>query len=256
MFLTKFIFNKIGYLTNLLIISSFILGSFSSSVLAESKKKEGQNSVSYANIGMPTHRRDGGSRTGNDNCLASESNLVALIPEKTVALTASASPELFFYVPKTTQPKTLEFVLRSEEDELVYESFLQTDGEGIMSVEIPAEVKTNLLKTEANYHWYLSMICNPHQRSRDLVVQGWMGQSEIGSTLKQHLNTADVVAQADLYHKQGLWYDALSTLAEGKKAGDQESLVEAKWQEILGSVGLSELANESFIQSKAIDNYR
>lgn len=256
MLLTKFIFSKIGRLTSLLIISSFILGSFSSSVFAKSQKTEGQNSVSHSNIGMPTHRRDGGSRSGNNSCLASRRNLVALIPDQTVALTASASPELFFYVPKTTQPKTLEFVLRSEEDELIYESFLQTNGEGIISVKIPPEVRANLLQTEANYHWYLSMICNPQQRSRDLVVEGWMRQSEIGSILEKQINRADVTAQADLYQEEGLWYDALSTLAEQKKEIAEEPLIQAKWTELLSSVGLKELANESFIHTKVVDNYK
>ena len=179
-----------------------------------------------------------------------------MIPDQTVALTASASPELFFYVPKTTQAKTLEFVLRSEEDELIYESFLQTNGEGIISVKIPPEVRANLLQTEANYHWYLSMICNPQQRSRDLVVEGWMRQSEIGSILEKQINRADVTAQADLYQEEGLWYDALSTLAEQKKEIAEEPLIQAKWTELLSSVGLKELANESFIHTKVVDNYK
>lgn len=252
MLITKFIISKVSFFTSLMIVLNLIIGSFSSSVLAETNQTDSQNATSDSNIGMPTHRRDGGSRSGNDNCVASDRNLVALIPENTVALTASASPELFFYVPKTSQEKTIEFVLRNEADEFMYEAFLKTNGQGIMSVEIPSEVESKLLKEEGNYHWYLSIICNSQQRSRDIVVEGWIRQSEIGLTLKQKLNTSDAIAQANLYHDRGLWYDALSVLAEQKKAQTNEPSIQAKWTEILESEGLGDLASESFVDSKVI----
>ena len=252
MLITKIILSKVSYFASLLIVLNLIIGSFSSSVLAEANRTDSQNTANDSNIGMPNHRRDGGSRSGNDNCVASDRNLVALIPENTVALTASASPELFFYVPKTSPEKTIEFVLRSEADEFMYEAFLKTNGQGIISVKIPPEVQSKLVTKGANYRWYLSMICNSRQRSRDIVVEGWMRQSKIGTTLKQKLEASDVVAQADLYQDRGLWYDALSVLAEQKKAQAEEPSIQAKWTEMLESVDLGELASESFVNAKVV----
>ncbi|MGD1921080.1 MAG: DUF928 domain-containing protein [Pleurocapsa sp.] len=225
--------------------------SFAAPISAAETTKQNSNS----DYGLPTHRRDGGSRGINHSCVSnSNSNLVALIPEETVGINASTSPKLFFYVPKLKQQKTLEFVLRNEQDELMYEAFLTTQGEGIMSVDIPSDVQTNLIEKDTNYHWYLSMICNSQQRSRDIVVEGWMRQSAIDVATKQELDTVDSVAQAELYYEEGFWYDALSVLARDIPSEKEETIVKAKWSELLESVGLKELASAPFIESELIES--
>jgi hypothetical protein len=241
----KIILNQTSLLIKIFVICSLGLG-LATSALAENTKN------TDSNYGMPTHRRDGGSRGLNDNCIAQKRNLVALIPENTVALNASASPKLFFYVPQAKQQKVLEFVLRNEQDELVYEAFLTTEGNGIISVEIPEKIQTNLLEKEQNYRWYLSMICNAQERSRDVVVQGWLGQREIDTKLQQKLDSSTAVEQASLYQKQGFWHDALSVLVETQKIGSDNSLVTAKWSELLESVDLGELASEPFVDAQLI----
>ena len=207
-----------------------------------------------SDYGLPTHRRDGGSRGGNDTCVRdSSSSLVALIPEETVGINASASPKLFFYVPKVKEQKTLEFVLRNEQDELIYEAFLTTEGEGIISIDVPADVQASLDKKEQNYHWYLSMICNSKQRSRDIVVEGWMRQSAVDVAIKKELDNIDSVAQAELYHEQGFWFDALSVLADNHQSEAEQPVIRAKWSELLESVGLEDVAAAPFIQSELLE---
>ena len=216
-------------------------------------KAEIHTSDKNSDYGLPTHRRDGGSRGVTDNCMTNAENLslVALIPEKVVGINASASPKLFFYVPKINSQKTLEFVLRNEQDELMYEAFLTTEGEGIISVEVPTDVKSDLLKKDQNYHWYLSMICNSQQRSKDIVVEGWIRQEAIDVAIAKELNGADAIEQAELYHERGFWYDALSTLASQSLA--DRPTVRAKWSELLESVGLKELAAKPFVESQLIE---
>lgn len=235
----------------LLIISNLIVFNCANSALAKPKT---DNKKANTNYGLPTHRRDGGSRSDGGNCVAStqNQNLVALIPNHSIGINASASPKLFFYVPETNKPKTLEFVLRNERDELMYEAFLTTGGKGIMSVEIPADLQSDQLETEQNYHWYLSIICNPQQRSRDIVVEGWLRQEEVDLATKQELNTANSIAQAQIYHESGFWYDALTTLAT-EHSDTQEPVVEAKWTELLYSVGLEELASAPFIEAEIME---
>ncbi|GAB4528945.1 MAG: hypothetical protein Tsb0014_10540 [Pleurocapsa sp.] len=241
----KILLKPTSLLIKMLVIYSLGLA-FTTSAIAETTKN------TDASYGMPTHRRDGGSRGLKDSCIAQKRNLVALIPENTVTLNASASPKLFFYVPQTKQQKVIEFVLRNEQDELVYEAFLTTEGNGIISVEIPGDIQSNLLAKEQNYRWYLSMICNAQQRSRDVVVQGWLRQSKIDAQLQQQLNSSTAVEQASLYQKQGFWHDALSVLVETQKIGSDNGLVTAKWLELLASVNLSELASEPFVDAQLI----
>ena len=240
MFLPKLIINKNKCFFSLFLISNLII--LSCANLARAEKK------TNSNYGLPIHRRDGGSRSDGGNCVVNNENhnLVALIPARSVGINGATSPKLFFYIPQVDEPKTLEFVLRNEADELMYETFLTTTGKGIISVEVPADLKSNQLETAQNYHWYLSMICNPKQRSRDIVVEGWMRQGKVTPEIEQQLNAADAVSQAEIYQEQGFWYDALAVLAAENSDRVKE---QAKWTELLESIGLEDFADAPFIET-------
>jgi hypothetical protein len=179
---------------------------------------------------------------------------MALIPEKTVGINAAPSPKLFFYVPKLKETSTLEFVLRNQKDQLIYETFLSTEGNGIMSVEVPGSVNSSPLKAEQNYHWYLSMICNNQQRSRDIVSEGWMRQKALDQTLQEKLNNASSLEKVAIYREQGIWFDALSVVVENLDSVTEKTMMQQKWSEMLRSVGLENLASESLIETKLIEN--
>ncbi|MEL6578866.1 MAG: DUF928 domain-containing protein [Cyanobacteria bacterium J06621_12] len=215
-----------------------------------------QTRTESANFGLPTHRRDGGSRGSQDSCVASakNQNLMALIPQRTVGVSASTSPKLFFYVPELESQSTLEFVLRNEEDKLVYEAFLSTEGDGIMSVEIPSDLEANTLEADQNYHWYLSMICDGQQRSRDIVVEGWMRQEAMDVATQEKLTTASLIEKVEVYREQGFWYDALSALTENPDSVTEKTMARQKWSEMLASVGLADLASEPLLETKIVEN--
>lgn len=245
----KFIF-KFNRRFSWLIVLNLILFSWINSAIAEPTQDKLR--AVDSDFGLPTHRRDGGSRGSRDNCVASaeNQNLIALVPEEIVSVNVSASPKVFFYVPEITDRQTLEFVLRNERDELVYEAFLSTKGEGIVGIEIPAELHSNLLETEPNYHWYLSMICDDRQRSRDIVVEGWMRQAKIDSAIQEQLNTASSIELAELYCDRGFWYDALSALAPQSAA--EEPMARQKWTEMLETIGLKTLAAKPFVETELL----
>ncbi|WP_052055292.1 DUF928 domain-containing protein [Myxosarcina sp. GI1] len=246
--------NKLGGALGLLVIFSYLLA-FSQPANAE--KASNSSSLERENQGLPIQRRDGGSRSGKlSRCVDSSSNLIALVPEARVASTNSNSPSLFFYIPETTEPKTIEFVLRNEADRLIYEDFITTTGKGIVEVNIPSRILASSVNTEQNYHWYLSLICNPQYRSRDLVVEGWMRQEQLDSaTLERLSNTSNTVEKAEIYHQQGFWYDALSMLAKHKVSSTDESAVATKWLNLLQSVNLEELASEPIVESISIKDF-
>lgn len=245
----KYLPNKLTKLLSLVMFLNLVLLSFANSASAERR----QEKTKMSNFGLPTHRRDGGSRA--DKCIADaeNQNLMALIPQENVGANASASPELFFYIPEVKSQRTLEFVMRNEEDRLMYEAFFTTEGNGIVSVEVPADVAANMLKTDENYHWYLSMICDPEQRSRDLVVEGWMRQETIDPATQQELETASLLEKAEVYRDRGFWFDALSVLTEDSGALQEQSMARQKWSEMLDSVGLKELTSKPFVEAQLID---
>ena len=208
-----------------------------------------------ANFGLPTHRRDGGSRGPQDSCVADtkNQNLMALIPQQTVGVSASTTPKLFFYVPELDNRGTLEFVLRNESDDLMYEAFLATEGDGIMSIQVPAEVSSRL-EAEQNYHWYLSMICDRQERSRDIVVEGWMRQETMDVAIQEQLRTASLIEKVEVYQEQGLWFDALSALTEKPDSMAEKTIMRQKWSEMLSSIGLAKLSFKPMVETKLVEN--
>lgn len=196
--------------------------------------------------GLPVHRIGGGSRGG---CIANqEQRLIALVPEDSVGMTVSTNPQLFFYIPETTKTNQIEFVVRNQQDQLVYETLLETtDRAGVIAIELPASLQQKSLQTNENYHWYLSMICNQQKRSHDIVVEGWLRRIEIEPAISQKLQDASPLEKASLYQQQGIWHDALSVVAQEQKNASYRAAAQAKWIELLNALGLEELANQPLI---------
>ncbi|MEM9274250.1 MAG: DUF928 domain-containing protein [Cyanobacteria bacterium P01_F01_bin.143] len=245
---------KIDKVVRLCGLAIAIWGLGSLSAIAENQNTtEVNSSTNKTNHGLPNYREAGGSR---GTCIASGDNLIALIPENptnNVNVTASISPKLFFYVPETTEQKTIEFVLRDQNDQLVHEVFLQTTGqEGIMNIEIPQDISKSLDQSDSSYHWYLSMICDEQKRARDLVLEGWIGYVELDNSVKQKLENSSPTEQASFYQQEGIWYDALSVVAEDTNQILDPSVTE-KWTEMLDSIGLSELSAQPFIDGEIIE---
>lgn len=203
--------------------------------------------------GLPSNRRDGGSR---GNCIADGKDFIAIVPELPVNVAASVSSRIFFYVPSTKKPKTIEFIIRTKEDRLVHETFIQTTGQaGIMSLPIPEIIPENSEKSHGDYHWYLSMICDKNQRARDVVLEGWIEYVKLNNKVREKINTSTSAEKFNLLQQEGIWYDAISVLAESQKSQSNSIAVQTEWSHILESIGLGELASEPLIEAKTINNF-
>ncbi len=203
--------------------------------------------------GLPSNRRDGGSR---GDCIPNDENFIALVPEQSVSATASASPQIFFYAPPTEEPKIIEFVLRNNKDQLVHETFIQTTGQsGIMNVVVPEPTQKGSEKLQGNYHWYLSMICDPRERSRDIVLEGAIEYRQLNQSLQEKINLSTFVEKINLLQQQGIWYDALSLLAQSRQLESNLLSLKEEWLRLLDSIGLEELASEPLIEGKEIPNF-
>ena len=196
--------------------------------------------------GLPIHRIGGGSR---GNCFAPGGQLVALVPEHSVGLTTSVTPQLFFSIPATKVPLLLELVVRNQQDELVYDTLIDTtEPPGIIALQLPEKFSSESLESNKNYHWYLSLICNRQNRAHDLVVSGWLRRIEIESNIRQQLQANAPLEQANFYQQQGLWHDALSAVVQAQKTAPERGEALAKWTELLSALGLGELAHQPLIE--------
>ena len=165
-----------------------------------------------------------------------------------MGLTTSTTPQLFFSIPAIKDTPRLELVVRNQQDELVYKTLLEiTERPGIVALQLPEHLSSESLKTNKNYHWYLSLICNHQNRAHDVVVSGWLRRIEIEPNIRQQLQAAAPLAQAHLYQQQGIWHDALSAVLQAQKTAHQGDAARAKWTELLTALGLGKLAHQPLI---------
>jgi hypothetical protein len=209
-------------------------------------KQEGQTSER----GFPTRKVGGGTRCGLEAPCPYDV-LVALIPDG-LAATAEALPNFYFYIPpaeEASKPNRdgplLEFVLRDESDRLVYEAiFSATSKGGIVPFQLPTSPRFQGLAVGQNYHWYLSIIYDPADRSYDDVVEGWIRRVAPQTELSEQLARATPLERVELLQAANLWYEALDTLAQLKQSRPDDPRVDQMWNQLLKDIELDQRLNQ------------
>ncbi len=231
----------------ILTLSALVAPNFSPSVRAQNR----------ANSFEPPAGKDmprggtagGGSRPVASACSPSKNavkseTLTALSPGRHLGLTQSARPRLLVYVPQTTA-QTMEFSLFDEQMNGVYQMNLPVSNRtGLISIELP-ENAPSLVKDKP-YYWTVALVCNPEERTEDMVVGGWIERTELNDSLKQELAKVRGLERVSFYAKQGLWYDAVNTLLELQQTEPGNAAIAASWAELLKSVGLDAIALTSY----------
>ncbi|NET38868.1 MAG: DUF928 domain-containing protein [Cyanothece sp. SIO1E1] len=196
-------------------------------------------------LGKPGRRQGGGTRGG---CLTAGTSLTALMPVQNFGYTLTAHPTLFWYVPQVSA-EAAELILLDEDDNEIYKSVFQVrNAPGIISLSLPTNANFPPLQIGQNYRWEFSLICDLQDRSGDLYVEGWIQRTEPSRELANKLETASPDELPTLYAEAGIWYDALASLAQLRRARPSTFASKIGWTRLLNSVGLGEIVNENFIQ--------
>ncbi|WP_013323759.1 DUF928 domain-containing protein [Gloeothece verrucosa] len=222
--------------------------------LAEQVRANNSNNSSHI---FPVRRVGGGTRGECIQAQATSLNgsslpcpsLIALIPEQLV-ITSSVTPTLLFYIPAIGNYEKIqvEFILRNEQDQSVSQASFTSSGQGgIISFTIPKSQSFQGLKTEQNYHWYLSIIYDSRDRSHDEVVEGWLRHRPLETALASQLASSTPLERVQLYQQHNLWHEALYTLAELKRSHPDDPAIAQMWTGLLGAIDLNMVANEPLI---------
>ena len=209
--------------------------------------------------GTPTGRQRGGASRGQ--CPVVGKPLTALVPatQKTLGarqgsspalgtlesvwgLTVAERPTLWFYVPYTLTPKLpIEFVLQDEQGNDVYQtSFTSSQTPpGIAKFRLPSTAAP--LKVGKKYHWYFSIYCDSDD---PVFVEGWVQRNALNPSVINRLQKATPRQRTALYAANGIWHDALTTLAELRSANPQDATLRNDWVSLLQPVGLEAIARE------------
>jgi hypothetical protein len=209
------------------------------------------------NRGAPGNRGEGASR----GCTINNQPLMALVPstEQTVdtatltqvwGLTSVDHPSFWFHLPyDPTKLSSIEFVLQTEQDQTIYRTTVPLPATaGIMQVQLPSTI--NPLEPDQRYHWFFKVraSCQPNQAPMLSYVEGWVQRTRLDPALDRQIAEAAPLQKATLYAENGIWYDALTTLAELKLAAPEDQAIAQDWTNLLKAIGLENLATQPLIR--------
>ena len=204
----------------------------------------------------PSKRSAAGARGRCDQAINSsagakeeEQQLTALVPvymarnaEMVLGLTTSSHPTFWFYVPFSKKLPG-EFVLQNDTDDTIYQRPISLSGTpGVVSVSLPSTAPA--LQVGKKYHWYFNIFCQPEQPPA--FVEGWVKRSPLNPALKSKLSNQSIPKRANLYAANGIWYDALTTVAKLRIANPKDLAPTAQWVALLHAVGLDAIKSKPF----------
>jgi hypothetical protein len=152
-------------------------------------------------------------------------------------------PTLWFYVPYGSDSiRDIAFTLQDESNpantQIVYQNakLAPPSQPGLMAIALPKS--TAPLATNKVYHWFLTLNMDCTIGQRPMFVEGWVQRQNITRDLGDRLDRAQPREQVTLYADNGLWYDALTTLATLRANKPQDNALDRDWQNLLNSIGL------------------
>jgi hypothetical protein len=205
--------------------------------------------------GLPGRREGGGTR---GDCIRAAhadatrpSALTALMPDKNLGLTTSTTPMLFWYVPENAATAA-EFILMDDTDAEVYKARFRVTGEaGIISLSLPEDAGLPPLQVGKDYHWSFALICAAQDSADNsglVFTEGWIQRVEADAQLQERLANTSEPDRALVYAEAGIWQDAIASLASQRRAQPTNPLFATRWNTLLTSVGLTNVASQPLMQ--------
>ena len=191
--------------------------------------------------------RGAGSRNdrycAQDTPAKNEPTLTALVPPplNQSSLTWAERPTFWVYLPKTSA-RQIVLSVKEEGSQQHSQRFLPITGEsGIVG--IPLTENMPPLEVGKSYQWAIVLVCGDRPSPNDPVVTAWIQRAAPSQPLN---NQQAALEQAVRYGEQGIWYDALTTLAVARRSQSDNPALAKIWAEFLAqpSVGLGTIANE------------
>jgi hypothetical protein len=195
-------------------------------------------------VGLPGRREGGGTR---GDCFQNAQQLTALMPETNYGVTLSDYPTFLFYLPEIPEA-SVEFLLLDQDGNEIYQSAYQVStGAGIMSLSLPETAGLPPLEVGKRYEWIFSLVCDPLDRSGDVFVSGWVERKDEDLALSTTLESTPESDRPNTYAQSGIWYDAIESLVDMRRADPSNPELMREWDVLLTSVGLEELADKPFV---------
>ncbi|HEY9613187.1 DUF928 domain-containing protein [Allocoleopsis sp.] len=216
-----------------------------------------------------------GQRTGGASrgmCPSTNKRLTALVPiisatpdrsqnpiltatpaGSVLGLTVASHPTFWVYSPYSlTSEHSVEFILQDDQGNVIYQTSLSASVStpGVVGFKLPDSVPP--LQVNKRYNWFFSIACDrkPEETPNELdeptkiVVSAWVERIALEPSLQRELEQATPAQKALIYHKAGIWHEALTTLAELRRQQPNEATLKEEWEQLLRSINLEAIAPE------------
>jgi hypothetical protein len=215
--------------------------------------------------GIAGHRMGAAART---LCPLVSKPLTAIVPEYRSAqenqvwgLTRMAHPTFWFYVPYT-KPALVDISFKLQDDSnpadptIIYQhsTIAPTSTPGMIQIALPKSSPT--LVANKPYHWFLELNMGCTNGQRPIFVQGWIQRTELDRNLGAQIDRATSTEKVGLYAENGLWHDALTTLANLRATKPQDPALNQDWQNLLEAIGLGDLATQPLSEYPQVGRFQ
>ena len=178
-------------------------------------------------LGRPTCRIGGGTRGASYKGLS----LIALAPEH-AALTAKPQPSLCWYLSTATE-LNIELTINDKKkvSPLLEQSLGKVEKPGISCVNLSAFNIT--LQPDTEYQWFVAVVTNPDERSKDIVSGGGIKFVAPDRQLADKLGSLQGGALAEDCAENSYWYDAVETMVNLEKKEPANQMYKAMREDLL-----------------------
>jgi hypothetical protein len=175
--------------------------------------------------------------------------LTALIPQSNVGITVAQYPTLFFYIPNVNlEGVTAELSLVNNEGEEVYKTVKLKSPDRIVSINFSDSPSLPPLEVGKSYPWTFNAIVDEENRGDGPRVTGWIKRVSLDSKLQHKLETALPQEKPAIYASNGLWYDALTSLAKLRCSYPNNPTFSSDWESLLQQVELPTISTKPLAQ--------
>lgn len=246
----KFNFQIIFFLA----LSATYLIANSRLVLAQSKKENNSRTqninISFEppNRGTPKSQDGTGSR---GNCLDTPNlpPLKSLGGRSNLKFTASDRPTIWVYIPYTQTEATYgDFSLQQGDEEIYRVRFQMMAKPGIIGIALPSSIAP--LKLGTSYRWYIDINCSNDNFSTPTSLTGIIEKTALVANMTSELElNSNSLNQVATYAQYGIWYDAVTKLAQLRLEEPKNPIFEQAWRQLLSDrdVNLAEISSASIL---------
>ncbi|NDJ19179.1 DUF928 domain-containing protein [Myxacorys almedinensis A] len=182
--------------------------------------------------------RGGASRGGSEPV----NQLQMIAPQTSIGYTTDAYPTLMVYIPKTSAKMMVLRIRTADGKKTLFKKEMAVPP-------MPGVVRVNFenaslppLEVNSQYRWSVSLLANVVDRSTATLIEGKLERIQPDAMLSQRLAKATPQEKAFLYAESGVWWNALLTLDDLRKAQPDDVALSQHWMSLLDSVGMGAIA--------------